>query len=152
MYAITRHCAAVKAWCWRVRFSRRGVMYSKTFYDLACGGSKEAKAQAIAWRDAQLAQIEALTMVEFRECQRSNNVSGVPGVHFHKTDRQPVGFWQAKIRFHDGMSRAKAFSVRLHGNDEAFRLAVAARSELLAQVENRSFLHHPEAKRLSRRK
>jgi hypothetical protein len=29
-------------------------MYSKTFYDLACGGSKEAKAQAIAWRDEQL--------------------------------------------------------------------------------------------------
>ncbi len=127
-------------------------MYSKAFFDLACGGSKEAKAQAVAWRDAQLAQLEALTMVEFRECQRSNNVSGVPGVHFHKTARQPLGFWQAKIRFHDGKSRAKAFSVRLHGYDEAFRLAVAARSELLAQVENRSFLHHPVAKRLSRRK
>lgn len=152
MYAIRRHRAAVKAWCWRVRFSRRGVMYSKTFYDLACGGSKKAKAQAIAWRDAQLAQIEALTMVEFHERQRSNNASGVPGVHFHKTTRQPLGFWQAKIRFHDGKSRAKAFSVRLHGNEEAFRLAVAARTELLEKVESRAFLHHPVAKRLSRRK
>lgn len=152
MYAIRRHQAAVKAWCWRVRFSRRGVMYSKTFYDLACGGSKEAKVQAVAWRDAQLAQIEALTMVEFHERQRSNNASGVPGVHFHKTTRQPLGFWQAKIRFHDGKSRAKAFSVRLHGFEEAFRLAVAARSELLEKVESRAFLHHPVAKRLSLRK
>ena len=150
MYAIRRHRAAVKAWCWRVRFSRRGIMYSKTFFDLTCGGSKEAKAQAIAWRDAQLAQLEALTMVEFHERQRSNNVSGVPGVHFHKTARQLLGFWQAKIRFHDGKSRAKAFSVRLHGNEEAFRLAVAARAELLTQAENRSFLRHPVAKRLSR--
>jgi len=127
-------------------------MYAKAFYDLACGGSKEAKVQAVAWRDAQLAELKALTLIEFHERQRSNNASGVPGVHFHKTTRQPLGFWQAKIRFRDGKSRAKAFSVRLHGYEEAFRLAVAARSELLAQVENRSFLHHPVAKRLSRRK
>jgi hypothetical protein len=150
MYAIRRHRAAINAWCWRVRFSRSGVMYAKTFYDLACGGTKEAKAQAIAWRDAQLAELKALTMVEFHERQRSNNASGVTGVHFHKTIRQPLGFWQAKIRFKDGTSRAKAFSVRLHGYEEAFNLAVTARSELLAEVENRSFLHHPVAKRLSR--
>jgi hypothetical protein len=152
MYAIRRHRAAKNAWCWRVRFSRRGVMYSKTFYDLACGGSRESKAQAVAWRDAQLVKIEALTLLDLHKQKRSNNVSGVPGVHFHKTDRQPLGFWQAKIRFHDGKSRAKAFSVRLHGYEEAFRLAVAARSELLEKVENRSFLHHPVAKRLSRQK
>jgi hypothetical protein len=151
MYAIRRHRAAKNAWCWRVRFSRRGKIYSKTFYDLTCGGSKEAKTQAIAWRDAQLAELKALTLVEFHACQRSNNASGVPGVHFHKTIRQPLGFWQAKIRFQDGKSRAKAFSVRLHGYEEAFNLAVAARAELLAEVENRPFLHHPVAKRLSRR-
>jgi hypothetical protein len=152
MYAIRRHRAAVKAWCWRVRFSRRGIVYSKSFYDLTCGGSKEAKAAAIAWRDAQLAKLKALTLVEFHERQRSNNASGATGVHFHKTARQPLGFWQAKIRIHDGKSRAKAFSVRLHGYEEAFRLAVAARAELLEQVENRLYLNHPVAKRLSRQK
>ena len=152
MYAIRRHRAAVKAWCWRVRFSRRGVMYSRAFFDLVCGGPKEAKAQAVAWRDAQLANLKALTLVEFHERHRSNNVSGMPGVHFHKTARQPLGFWQAKIRFHDGKSRAKAFSVRLHGYEEAFRLAVAARTELLAQVESRPYLHHSVAKRLCRQR
>ena len=125
-------------------------MYAKTFYDLTSGGSKEAKGQAIAWRDAKLAELKALTLVEFHKRKRSNNVSGVPGVHFHKTARQPLGFWQAKIRFHDGKSRAKSFSVLKFGDKEAFDRAVAARSELLAQVESRPYLHHPVAKRLSR--
>lgn len=151
MYAIRRHRAAIKAWCWRVRFSRRGIMYSKTFYDLACGGSKEAKAQAIAWRDGRLAELKALTLLDLHKQKRSNNVSGVPGVHFHKTFRQPLGFWQAKIRFHDGKSVAKSFAVRKFGDRVAFRLAVAARSELLAQVENCTYLRHPVAKRLSKR-
>ncbi|MBI5791666.1 MAG: AP2 domain-containing protein [Rhodocyclales bacterium] len=125
-------------------------MYSKTFYDLACGGAKKAKAQAIAWRDEQLAEHKALTLVEFHKQRRSNNLSGVPGVHFHKTSAQPVGFWQAKIRLHDGKRVARSFSVQKFGDKDAFRLAVAARAELLALVDNRPFLHNPVAKRLSK--
>lgn len=150
MYAVRRHRAAIKAWCWRVRFSRSGKHYSKTFYDLTCGGTKAAKAQAIAWRDEQLAAIKALTMLEFHQQKRSNNMSGVPGVHFHKTPAQPLGFWQANIKSSDGRRMAKSFSVRKHGEREAFRLAVAARSELLAKVEDRPYLYHAVAKRLSR--
>jgi hypothetical protein len=152
MYAIRRHQATANSWCWRVRFSRRGVLYSKSFYDLACGGSRQARALAIAWRDAQLAKLEALTLLDLHKQKRSNNVSGVPGVHFHKTSRQPHGFWQAKIRFNDGKTIARGFAVLKHGQREAFRLAVAARIELLAKVENRAFLRHPVAKRLSRAK
>lgn len=149
MYAIRRHRAAVNAWCWRVNFRRRGKAYSKSFYDLACGGPKKAKAEAIAWRDEQLAKLKALTLVEFHKQRRSNNASGVPGVHFHKTRRQPLGFWQATIRYQDGKRIAKTFSVGKFGNREAFRLAVAARSELLAQVENRPYLYDEVAKRLA---
>jgi hypothetical protein len=151
MYAIRRHQATATSWCWRVRFSRRGVVYSKAFYDLACGGSKKARAQAVAWRDARLAEVKALTLLDLHQQKRSNNVSGVPGVHFHKTARQPLGFWQAKIKVGGGNSTTKSFSVRQYGGDEAFRLAVAARTELLAMVENRVFVHHPVAKRLYRR-
>ena len=149
MYAITRHKASKNAWCWHARFSRRGKMYAKSFYDLQCGGTKEAKAQAIAWRDEQLAKLEALTVLDFHKQKRSNNVSGVAGGHFHKTVRQPLGFWQAKIKPHGGRSVTKSFSVRLHGDKEAFKLAVAARDELLAKVKNRPFLHNPVAKRIS---
>lgn len=149
MYAIRRYRAAKNAWCWRVNFRRQGKFYSKVFYDLTCGGSKEAKAAAIAWRDEQLAAIKPLALVEFHQQKRSNNLSGVPGVHFHKTPAQPLGFWQANIKTHDGKRSAKSFSVRKYGEREAFRLAVAARSELLARVENRPYLQHPVAKRLS---
>ena len=127
-------------------------MYSKTFYDLACGGSKEAKAQAVAWRDEQLTEVKALTLLEFHQQRRSNNLSGVPGVNFHRTACQPLGFRQAKIWFHSGKSLAKSFSVLKFGDEEAYRLAVDARTDLLAQVENKPFLHHPIAKRLSGRK
>jgi hypothetical protein len=150
MYAIHRHRAAINAWCWRVDFRRRGKAYSKSFYDIACGGSKKAKAAAVAWRDRKLAELKAFTLVEFHKQKRSNNVSGVPGVHFHKIPRQPLGFWQATISFHDGKRMAKSFSVRKFGRRRAFALAVAARSEMLAEVENRPYLYHSVAKRLVR--
>lgn len=150
MYAIHRHRAAINAWCWRVDFRRRGKAYSKTFYDMASGGSKKAKAEAVAWRDRQLAELKALTLLEFHQQKRSNNRSGVPGVHFHITPVQPLGYWQASIRFHDGKRMAKSFSVRKFGRRKAFRLAVGARNELLAMVDNRPYLYHSVAKRLVR--
>jgi|ERR1035437_3735055 hypothetical protein len=150
MYAIHHHRAAINAWCWRVDFRRRGKAYSKTFYDMASGGSKKAKAEAVAWRDRKLAELKALTLLEFHQQKRSNNRSGVPGVHFHITPVQPLGYWQASIRFHDGKRMAKSFSVRKFGRREAYRHAVAVRSELLAKVENRPYLYHSVAKRLSR--
>ena len=85
-------------------------------------------------------------MAEFHAQTRSNNVSGVPGVHFHKTTSQPLGFWQATIHLSDKRRTAKSFSVRKHGNDEAFQLAVAARAKMLAMVQDRPYLYHPDAK------
>jgi hypothetical protein len=45
---------------------------------------------------------------------------------------------------------AKSFSVLKFGDKEAYRLAVTARYELLAKVENRPYLKHPVAKRLAK--
>ena len=33
---------------------------------------------------------------------RSNDTSGMPGVHFLKSDQQPQGIWQAIIKLPDG--------------------------------------------------
>lgn len=149
MYAISRMLRAKNAWCWRVCFRRRGVRYGKGFFDLACGGESAALAQAIAWRDQQLAAIEPLPMQEFCAMKRSNNTSGVPGVHFVKSPRQPLGAWQAKITLANGVKTTRAFSVRQYGDREAFRRAVAARTQLLALADDRTFLHDEEAKGLS---
>lgn len=58
-----------------------------------CGGSKEAKAQAVAWRDAQLAELKALTLVEFQSRTiRSNLVFG---------RRYRRSSWSSKNRRHE---------------------------------------------------
>jgi len=132
-----------------VSFSRRRKAYFKKFYDTACGGSKKAKAKAVAWRDKRLAELNAFTILEFRQQKRAHNTSGVTGVHFHRTVKQPLGYWRATLRV-QGTNRiaARVFSVGKFGYRNAFRLAVAARSEMLAGVENGPYLRDPLAKRL----
>jgi len=51
-------------------------------YDLACGGSQQAKAAAVSWRDGKLAELETFTMAEFHNLKRSDNVSGRRGFIF----------------------------------------------------------------------
>ena len=137
----------MNAWCWFVPFRRRGKRYEKRFYDLSLGGSAAAKAAAVAWRDAQLETIDALSMRDFHAQVRSNNTSGVPGVHFIKTAQQPLGVWQAKIKLPDGRKVHKSFSVRRCGYDEAYALAVKARAELLQLIDDSPYLNHRVAKR-----
>ena len=152
MYAISRHRAAVNAWYWNVNFKRRGTMYAKRFYDITCGSSQKAKAEAIAWRDEQLQKANILTFSEFHQQRRSNNRSGVPGVHFHRTPQQPRGYWQAAIRFQNGKRIARSFSVRKFGRREAFARAVTARADLLAMIEDRPYLYNAVAKRFATRR
>ncbi len=149
MYAISRLKAARNAWCWRVHFKRRGKLYSRDFYDFTSGGKKAAKEKAIAWRDERLAELKTFSVLEFYKQKRSNNISGVPSVHFHKTTAQPRGFWQASLRLPNGKRFSKSFSVMLHGNKAAFELAVAARTELLTKVVDKPYLIHPVAKRIT---
>lgn len=50
-------------------------------------------------------------MREFCQQKRSNNTSGVPGVHFLRLKNQPKGIWQARIKLADGRKIHKTFSV-----------------------------------------
>ncbi len=149
MYAITRGKAALNAWYWVVHFRRRGNLYSKRFYDLKQGSSEKALAAAIGWRDRTIARTKVLTYREFHEQVRSNNTSGVSGVHFLKSARQPQGIWQARIKLPDGKKVHKAFSVLKFGYREAFKRAVAARAQLLLLVEDRPYIKHATAKKLA---
>lgn len=149
MYAITRAKKAKNAWYWRVTFRRRGKDYFRTFYDLKRGGSKKALAAAIAWRDQQLKRAAVLTYREFCAYRRSNNTSGVAGVHFLRSAAQPRGLWQARIKLANGKKVHKSFSVRKLGRREAFRLAVAARTRMLELVGDRPYLHNATAKKFA---
>jgi len=135
VYAITRLKAARNAWYWAVHFRRRGQTHYRRFYDLKHGGEKKALAAAITWRDRNLATAKILTYREFHAQRRSNNTSGVVGVHLVKSARQPSGAWQAKIKLPDGRKITKS-SVLKFGRKEAFERAVAARAEMLALIHS----------------
>ena len=146
-YAITRLKAGKNAWYWSVSLGRRGVIVHKCFYDGQHGGSEPALAAALAWRD-EAARGDVLTFREFHEQRRSNNTSGVPGVHLAKSAAQPQGQWQAKIRLLDGRKIIKGFSVLKYGDKGAFKRAVAARKAMLDALEDRPYLVNPTAKLL----
>lgn len=145
LYALTRLEDKPGHWCWRVGFRRRGAFHYKSFYDRKLGGPDQALAAALAWRDAQLAQTPALGKREFRQLVRTNNSSGVPGVQFIRQKNQPLGSWQARLKLPDGKERTRAFSVKKYGPEGAFALAVAARAELLNDIDNTPCLYHPAA-------
>jgi hypothetical protein len=151
VYAITRRQHDKGTWYWKVSFSRRGVLHTRRFYDPKHGGSRKALSAAIAWRDKQLAALQPLRKLEFRQRLHSNNTSGVPGVHFLKPAKQPEGVWQAGILFDDGKRQRRTFSVLKHGYEKARRMAIAARREMLRDVADQPFLSDPVAKRAASR-
>ena len=149
MYAISRLKRAKAAWTWRVNFRRFGKDCARAFPDLRYGGKRKALAAARAWRDRRLSRTRVLGLREFNALRCSNNTSGVPGVHFLKSRRQPLGYWQARVKLPDGRKIHRSFSVRRLGGRRAFQLAVAARRELLLRVENRPYLYDRTAKKFA---
>lgn len=128
---------------------RRGKLHQKHFTDLKFGGSAKSLAAAIKWRD-EVARREVLTFREFNAQKRSNNTSGVPGVHRVRLSTQPMGSWQAKMLLPDGRKITKSFAIKKFGEKDAFRHAVAARKVMLDALDNRPYLKSPTAKRLAR--
>ena len=70
-------------------------------------------------------------------------------VHFLRSERQPQGAWQAKIKLADGRKLTKSFSIRRFGRRRAFELAVDARHNMVALVEDRPYLYHQTARKLA---
>ena len=149
MYAIKRQMAAKAAWFWVVAFSRNKTRYYKRFYELKHGGSDLARAAAVAWRDEQLRQVKVLTVAEFCEKRRSNNTSGVPGVVFLTSKRQPQGLWQARLKLANAPLKSKSFSVRQYGFAKACELAIAARQAMLEAAGDIPYVHDPVALRFA---
>ena len=149
MYAIKHLQHEKGTWYWGVSFSRQGVRHERRFYEPQFGGSAPALAAAVRWRDQKLAEVKALTLLAFCQQRRSNNQSGVPGVHFLTPSNQPEGIWQAKMKLSDGTRMTKTFSVRKHGERKAYKLAVAARREMLMRTPDRPYLYDPLAKKLA---
>ncbi|MFN3985033.1 MAG: hypothetical protein ACK4KV_06070 [Rhodocyclaceae bacterium] len=152
-YAIRRYAPPGKSLFFLCAFTRRKQHYNKTFSLARYGTEAAALAAAIAWRDAQLAAVAPLTRAQFASKIRPNNKSGVAGVYKTRmTHRNPGSskryvceVWIAVAPKGVVPRRSKSFSVRLYGDEEAFRLAVAAREAFLAAMPGYHLNNVPEA-------
>lgn len=145
-YAIRRARADTPSPRWVVTLYRRGAEICKAFCDQKYGSTEAALAAAIAFRDQVLADIPPLTLREMCAVVRRNNKTGVPGVHRLLNRGRPK--WMAVLNLPDGRHPSRSFSIAKYGEEEAYRLAVAARAELLQQVEG-YWLRSPYARQLA---
>jgi len=114
---------------WQVRLQRRGRRYAKYFGDRQHGGADHALASARAWRDALLAELAAVPVA--RVCRvsvrNSSGVVGVSRISVNAANGETYFFWQATWSSAAGLRRCVKFSIKRHGDRQAFRLAVEAR-------------------------
>lgn len=116
---------------WQVRLQRAGVKYARYFADRGCGGPDKSLDQARVWRDELLARFSEQEGA--RVCRSSSrNSSGVVGVSritVQVANGMSYHFWQAAWSPAPGQRRCIRFSIKRHGDKQAFRLAVDARRE-----------------------
>lgn len=120
---------------WQVRLQRRGKKYAKYFADRQWNGVRGSYSAAREWRDDLIKKMQTRDQAP-RICEKSpRNSSGVVGVS-KVSVLGPNGstyyFWQATWCPEPGVRRSVKFSVRRHGDKQAFRLAVEARKEGVA--------------------
>jgi AP2 domain len=114
---------------WQVRMQRRGEKVSRFFSDGAYGGAAESLQAAREWRDAQLRDWQQSERP--RTCEVSpRNASGVVGVS-RVVVRASTGatylFWQATWCPAPGQRQSVKFSIKKHGDQTAYQLAIEAR-------------------------
>lgn len=117
---------------WQVRMQRRGVKYGKYFADRSHGGPRGAYEVARAWRDELIERIrseERQARVCTRSARNSSGEIGVSKISVNGPNGSVYFFWQATWCPAPGERRCVKFSVRRHGDRQAFRLAVEARRE-----------------------
>lgn len=117
---------------WQVRLQRRGRKYGKFFADRMHGGAREAYRVARAWRNAlveRLDEREPGPRVCLKSARNSSGVVGVSKVAVSASNGEKYFFWQATWCPEPGERRCVKFSIRRHGDRQAFRLAVEARRE-----------------------
>ncbi|MEM9237541.1 MAG: hypothetical protein AAGB14_12240 [Verrucomicrobiota bacterium] len=136
-YAITRiDLPRVGTHGWQVRMQRRGERYGKFFADGQSGPRKSYDA-AKSWRDGLIAKLEedSGARVCTKSSRNSSGVIGVSKVSVSASNGSTYHFWQATWSPTPGERRTVKFSVRRHGDRQAFRMAVEARREGVASGE-----------------
>lgn len=127
---------------WLVTVQRRGVIHRKHFSDGVHGGRDGSFAAAQAFRDEVIARNPPFSMREYSNIVKKNNRSGVVGVcrYCASETRDLPGekqrwFWVASWPLPDGRRKRVKFSIKKYGDEQAFRLALAARASALGGLD-----------------
>lgn len=132
---------------WVVRFRRNRKTYVGHFADSHHAGKRAALKAAKTWRDERLREAEPMTSKAFHSFIRKNNTSGVTGVFcvkLIKTRRNGTRteHWAWIAHSPTKPTRARSFSISKYGEQVAFRHAVAARKQFVAELDM-PFLRNP---------
>ena len=120
---------------------RRGQTFEKFFGDSVYGGKRKALTAARDHRDELEREHPHYSRKEVAQIKSSRNTSGIVGVRLsEEIDRrwpnEPVYlYWVAQWSPSPGVRKTKRFSVDKYGDEEAFRLALKARSDGLKEME-----------------
>lgn len=126
---------------WEVRIQRRGKRVEKFFADNTHGGKRMALQAAKHFRDQMETELRPLSIREMARNPSIRNRSGTVGVRRSvKTDVRgeyefTYAFWVAQWTDGKGKRRTRSFSVDRYGEDEAYRMAVKARNDGVAQAK-----------------
>lgn len=120
---------AKKTHGWEVRMERMGQKVSLMHSDLKYGGRDKARLAAIAFRNQLLAEHdtpEYKKWVHEQKGRREVHETQVKGVTLRDD-------WVAKWVNANGSEGSRSFSVRLHGDEEARRMAEEARKAAMLE-------------------
>lgn len=126
---------------WEVRIHRRGEKISKFFSDSGYNGKRAAMYVARKYRDEIEEKVPQLTRAEVLKNTSPRTDSGVAGVRRRTNSVIRNGWeysydtWEASWTPKKGGRRfRRQFSVLKHGEDEAYKMAVAARREAVSEI------------------
>jgi hypothetical protein len=131
-----------------------GIRHTRQFGKASYGSLEQALLQAQDWRDALVRSMPPIARREQEmirtgapvdpdtvrsskrsrsEVLRKSNTSGVSGVHFKAPHPDHPGYWLAITYTAGKGSVSKAFSIKKHGDETAWRMAISEREKQLAQ-------------------
>jgi len=120
-----------------VRITHRGSTVQKYFPDQSNGGKDQALLRAQEFRDSIISELPMGKQQQAARPRRATLTSGVTGVT-HVVSRDGNGqiryeYWQGAWTLPDGRRRTRKFSIGRYGQEEALRLAIAAREKALSE-------------------
>lgn len=125
---------------WEVRIQRRGKKFEKFFADRQHGGRRAALQAAKLYRDEMEVKLKRYTVKELAKKPSARNSSGVVGIRKAVQVQESSDyvytytFWVAQWTDGKGKRKTRSFSVDKYGDEEAYRMAVQARTNGVNQA------------------